>query len=189
MPALYTSMNQPDSTPPHADAAVAAPAEAAHSTPISHARRNLFAVAVFLVAVLLFTSAFRLAVVRGDSMLPTYQDGQMVLVNKIRAVNGPLHRGDVVLVEHGNDVLIKRVVFLPGDEVPPRDSWMFRRVMEFFDIAKPDMQGPPFPRLKVPSGFLVVLGDNRSVSEDSRAFGPVKENEVIGRVVNAPPKP
>jgi len=154
-----------------------------------HARRNVIAVAVFLVVVLVFTSTFRLAVVRGDSMLPTYRDGQMVLVNKIHAVNGPIQRGDVVLVGHGNDILIKRVAFLPGDTIPPRDNWMFRRVAEFFDIQRPGTTDPPMPLMKVPPGFLVVLGDNRRVSEDSRAFGPVKEGEVIGRVVNAPPKP
>jgi signal peptidase I len=181
-------MSHLDSTP-QIDAGEPIRAVEPQSRPASHARRNIIAVSVFLVAVLLFTSAFRLAVVRGDSMLPTYRDGQFVLVNKIRAVNGPLHRGDVVLVEHGNDVLIKRVAYLPGDEVAPRDSWMFRRVMEFFDIAKPAPQGPPFPRLKVPPGFLVVLGDNRRVSEDSRIFGPVKENEIIGRVINAPARP
>jgi signal peptidase I len=156
---------------------------------VSHARRNLVAVGVFLVVVALFTSTFRLAVVRGDSMLPTYKDGQVVLVNKIRASRGPLQRGDVILIEQGRDVIIKRVAFLAGDVIPPRETWMFRRVTEFFDIEKPGSQGPPIPLLKVPPGFIVVLGDNRRVSEDSRVFGPVKENEVIGRVVNAPPKP
>jgi signal peptidase I len=184
-------MSESDSAPTQAAEAAPPPEgdRAAKTVARSHARRNLFAVGVFVVVVILFTSTFRLAVVRGESMLPTYRDGQLVLVNKVRALNGPLNRGDVVLVEHGNDVLIKRVAFLPGDEIPPRDTWMFRRVLEFFDVLPPTPNGPPFSRLKVPPGFLVVLGDNRRVSEDSRAFGPVKENEVIGRVVNAPSKP
>ncbi len=154
-----------------------------------HAKRNVFAVAVFLVVVILFTATFKMAVVRGDSMLPTYRDGQLLLINKIRALHGPLKRNDVVLVEHGNDVLIKRVVYLPGDIVPAQDSFQFRRVMEFFDIVRPGPNEPRYPGLKVPEGFIVILGDNRRVSEDSRLFGPVKEGDVIGRVVNAPSKP
>jgi signal peptidase I len=165
------------------------PQPSARAPQHSHGRRNLFAVATFLLVVLLFTSTFRLAVVRGDSMLPTYKDGQMVLVNKIGASSNSLKPGDVVLIDHGRDVLIKRVAYLPGDVIPPRDTWMFRRVTEFFDIQQPTPAGPPIPLLKVPPGFLVVLGDNRRVSEDSRLFGPVKANEVIGRVVNAPAKP
>jgi signal peptidase I len=181
-------MSDSESAPAHAAETTPAP-DAPRAVAQSHARRNLFAIGVFVVVVILFTSTFRLAMVRGESMLPTYKDGQLVLVNKVRALHGPLNRGDVVLVEHGNDVLIKRIAYLPGDEIAPRDTWMFRRVLEFFDVLPPTPNGPPFSRLKVPPGFLVVLGDNRRVSEDSRAFGPVKENEIIGRVVNAPSKP
>jgi signal peptidase I len=156
---------------------------------VSHGRRNAFAIAVFLVVVILFSFTFKMAVVRGDSMLPTYHDGQYLLVNKMRALTGKLHRGDVVLISHANDVLVKRVAYLPGDVIPAEEYFSFMRVAEFFDIARPGVQGSSFPSLKVPENYIVVLGDNRRVSEDSRLFGPVKEGDVIGRVVNAPPKP
>ena len=121
-------------------------------------------------------------------MLPTFRDGQIVLVSKMRAINGPLRRGDVVLVDRGHDVLIKRVVYLPGDVIPPEESMRFRRVAEFFDIVRPDARAQ-FGGLRVPDGYVVILGDNRRVSEDSRLFGPIKEGDIIGRVVNAPAKP
>jgi signal peptidase I, bacterial type len=127
-----------------------------------------------------------MTIVRGDSMLPAYRDGQMVIVNRFMALNGPLRRGDVVLVKTANDVLIKRIVYLPGDTIEPPSSFAFRRVKDYFEVEKAS-KGLGFAfRLKVPSGYAVVLGDNRAVSEDSRIFGPVSLGDILGRVINAP---
>ena len=129
---------------------------------------------------------FRITVVRGDSMLPAYRDGQMVIVNRFPALSGPLRRGDIVLVKTASDVLIKRIAFLPGDTIEPPESFAFRRVKDYFEVERAS-EGPGFPlRLKVPQGYVVVLGDNRAVSEDSRILGPVALGDILGRVMNAP---
>jgi signal peptidase I len=151
-------------------------------------RRQVCAVALFLAVALLFTTNFRMAVVRGDSMLPTYHDGQVVLARRVRPSAADLSRGDVILLRHGNDTLIKRVAMLPGDTISGWDARAFRRVRDYFDETDdPPGGGPLAIRLTVPKGYVVVLGDNRRVSDDSRAFGPVAEKDIIGRVVNAPP--
>lgn len=151
------------------------------------ARRQTIAVMVFVVVALFFAVSFRTAVVKGDSMLPTYHDGQIVLVNRLYRLVSPLRPGDVVLVRKGHEVLIKRVGYVAGDTIDGRSAWSFYRVSEYFDAVPASGASPPL--LRVPPGYVVVLGDNKSISDDSRSFGPVAVRDVLGRVVNAPPKP
>ncbi|HLV78822.1 MAG TPA: signal peptidase I [Chthonomonadaceae bacterium] len=156
-------------------------------------RRQARAVALFLLVVLLFVTSFRMAVVRGNSMEPTYHDGQVVLVRRRGWLSPPLRRGDVVLLRKDRDVIIKRIFRLPGDVVD--DTPLDRRALARGDLADYyEQQTLPTPRgpethLTVPDHFLVVLGDNARVSEDSRIFGPVPERDVLGTVIGAPPSP
>lgn len=129
-----------------------------------------------IVAVLL--SMFRVAMVKGESMMPTMHDGQFVLATRRLS---RLHRGDVVLVRRRPGTLIKRVAYLPGDCVSVLDRELFAGVEDYFD----HMQGC----LVVPRGRVVVLGDNRPNSEDSRHFGPVAVRDIIGKVIGSPSAP
>lgn len=107
------------------------------------------------------------AVVRGQSMMPTFVDGQRVLTR--RAVRGRIRVGDVIVFRVRSPVTppvagtpwyrIKRVVAVAGDPLP---AWL-----------------PGGPSATVPAGHLVVTGDNPN-SEDSRHFGPVRESAVLG---------
>jgi signal peptidase I len=161
-------------------------------TPMSRqTRRQTIFVFVFLIVVLLFVMTFRLGAVRGESMQPTYVEGQAVLVLRRNWLNSGLKRGDVVLVKHGRDVLIKRIYRLPGEEIDGRVT-AFLRNSSIYDLSDyyeqvPNKAGEP--RLLVPQGFVVLLGDNPRASEDSRQFGPVPIRDIIGTVVNAPPPP
>jgi signal peptidase I len=148
-------------------------------------RRQVIAVAIFLAVVLAFVTVFRVAIVRGDSMLPTYKDGDFLLVNRMTALGGPLARGDVVLIRMGDEVLVKRITHLPGDRLSDFEAFAFRRVRMFFEPLEKTTGREP---LAVPAGFVVVVGDNRRASSDSRRFGPVPVGDVLGRVVGAPPR-
>ncbi|MBO2445909.1 hypothetical protein J4573_02295 [Actinomadura barringtoniae] len=117
---------------------------------------------------------FLSVLVEGSSMEPTLHAGQRVLVR--RAEVAELRRGQVVVVAHPPDGppradappwLIKRVAALPGDPVPREAVPALRHVME--------------PR--VPAGRLVLLGDNRAASFDSRRVGYFSSNTLLGRVV------
>lgn len=149
-------------------------------------RRQWYVLFGFCVFALLVFLNFRLTVVRGDSMDPTYRDGQIVLALRLYRLLGGLKKGDVVIVRVDSDILIKRVAYLPGETLSPRASLRFLSVRDYFD--RPDNPQTSY-QVKVPQGSIVVLGDNRQVSEDSRAFGPVRLSDVLGRVVNAPPAP
>ncbi len=147
-----------------------------------HKRRHLLAAVSFVILLVFLLTEFRIAVVHGDSMLPTYKNGQMVLVNRL--AGSRLKHGDVVLVKSNAEVLIKRVYRLPGEVLSLRDAYRFRRAAEYFEPTHRS-EAP----LRVPDGRVVVLGDNSAVSDDSRSFGPIALGDIDGKIVNAPPPP
>ena len=151
------------------------------------ARKKLVGVVVLVCTVLFFTMAFKVTVVHGDSMLPTYTSGTVVLVSKIDAFNGSLHKGEVVLARLGSEVLIKRVTHLAGEVLSGSDAAAFQAARERFD--RPGPPANPAFDLRVPANCVVVEGDNHKESEDSRKFGPVPVTDILGKVLNAPSAP
>lgn len=118
-----------------------------------------------------FVRNFTTVVVSGPSMLPTLRSGDRVLASKAYWLVGGIRRKDIVVVKDDNSTgyIIKRVVFLPGETV------------DFYNAPKTwRLKDGPFV---VPADSYYVLGDNREVSEDSRVFGPVDKNRIIGKVV------
>ena len=155
-------------------------------------RRQTVFVGVFLVVVLLFVVTFRLGIVRGESMMPTYLNGQSVLVRRRNGLNSHLKHGDVVVLTHGREAIIKRIAYLPGEEIKDPQLLHASQIRDLNDYYEqpPQIQKPNGPRrIFVPENFIVVLGDNPRVSEDSRFFGPVPLRDVLGTVVAAPPAP
>ena len=95
----------------------------------------------------------------------------------------PPRRGDVVVVERpeGEESLIKRVVALPGEEIQVRDG---RALVDGRPAEEPwvtNFGGRDYLPAVVPPGHVFVLGDNRPVSYDSRAIGPVPVASIRGR--------
>ncbi len=142
------------------------------------------AVIIALLINLMLAQATR---VYGQSMEPNLHSNQRLVVEKISynrwwAVRSP-QRGDVVVfrVDPNTDLLIKRVIGLPGDRVEIRAGQVFINGQHFNEpyIAQPSYgdYGP----VDVPPLHIFVLGDNRGFSNDSRAFGPLPLDAVIGR--------
>ncbi|MEU9145835.1 S26 family signal peptidase [Streptomyces sp. NPDC048349] len=130
------------------------------------------AVAVLAAAALWWALSRRFVVVtvRGPSMEPAYRDGDRVLVRR----GGPPRNGEVVVAGHPGaarrgeyGLLIKRVAAVPGDRIPR--------------VGVPALARAPGSR--VPDGRLVLLGDNRPVSLDSRELGYFPADRVLGRVL------
>ncbi len=125
--------------------------------------------------------------VHGQSMEPTLHSDQRLVVEKL-SYNNWLHlrspqRGDVVVLRiNGMDeLLIKRVIGLPGDQVEIRDGQVFinhQMLDEPYVVFPADGDYGP---IDVPPLHLFVLGDNRNFSNDSRTFGPIPMKDVIGR--------
>jgi signal peptidase I len=167
-------------------------------TPDERARRRRFAVAVWpLLAVVLAVAALLSEpfTVHSSSMSPTLREGDQILVEKVTPRLRQLGHGDVVvLTAPSTDALmVKRVVALAGDTVGLEDGHLVvngHRVREaYVDLASVD--GVWFGPKTVPRGAVFVLGDDRAGSVDSRAFGAVPDDRVIGRVLvrlrHAPP--
>lgn len=124
--------------------------------------------------------------VEGFSMVPSLQDGEFVLVNRLAYRIGQPQRGDIIVFHHPTDQnqedLIKRVIGLPGDEVKVQDGAVYvngTRLVETYIAAPPAY----IDQRIVPEDSLYVLGDNRNNSSDSHAWGFVPFKDVIGKAV------
>ena len=153
-------------------------------------RRQTVLIGVFLLLVVLFLVFFRMGVVRGESMTPTYVDGQVVLVSRRHSYSPPLRHNDVVLLRKDRDVIIKRVFRLEGEEIDNTFPFVLSRTLfnNLGDYYEHKTEGGHI-RYFVPQGYIVVLGDNLRVSEDSRFFGPVPVRDVLGTAVASPGPP
>ncbi len=129
--------------------------------------------------------------VNGASMVPTYYDGEYLIVDEITyRFNAPM-RGDVIVFEYPEDhtqFFIKRVIGLPGERVVINDGFVI-----IYNDARPDGMVLEEPYLLPETTTLAtvdttlgedeffVLGDNRNHSLDSRRFGVLHADEIIGR--------
>jgi signal peptidase I len=137
-----------------------------------------------LLTVLCHELLLTVFVVQGASMEPTLRQEQRVLV--LRRF-GKVKRGDLVVFRNpfaGDQVLVKRVLALPGETIFVRDGQLY---VDDLLRAEPYVKaGTTVVRLeeqRLPENTYFVLGDNRNASVDSRKFGPIERNLLIGKVV------
>jgi signal peptidase I len=124
--------------------------------------------------------------VQGFSMVPSLQDGEFVLVNRLAYRFGQPQRGDIIVFHHPSDQnqedLVKRVIGLPGDEVKVEGGAVYVngiKLKETYINAEPAYTDEK----TVPEGQLYVLGDNRNSSSDSHAWGFVPYKQIIGSAI------
>lgn len=126
-------------------------------------------------------------IVEGSSMRPTFDGGERVLVNRVAYRIGEPNHGDLVVASvSGQDGVrldvIKRVIGLPGEIIEVRGCRVYIDGQPMGDGKQPYLCGPSASSLQVPANHVFLLGDNRGGSYDSRFFGPVSLNDVVGRV-------
>ncbi len=118
--------------------------------------------------------------ISGNSMLPHYTDGDRVLVTTW----GPVDVGDAVIVRFAGETLIKRVVAGPGDVLELRDGQIVRNGASADDpVPMTYRDGSCLTRRALGDDEYFILGDNRRVSVDSRTFGPLHREDIVGRVI------
>jgi signal peptidase I len=153
----------------------------------------ILAVGLYLVIQTFLVGTFRVEQV---SMLPTLQQGQHLLVDKLTPRFDPYSRGDIVVfhapgTDPGSIPYIKRVIGVAGDHVALEDG---KVVVNGVALDEPYLSddgrdhGATLPEdgtteWVVPAGDIFVMGDHRARSVDSRTFGPVAVDQVIGRAV------
>jgi len=140
------------------------------------------AVLIALVVYFFLAQATR---VYGQSMEPTLHTNDRVILDKLTYRFRPPHRGDVVVIQVQKDGprLIKRIVGLPGETISIHDGKVF---IDGKPLEEPYLNQPTtglMPPRHIPPGHYFVLGDNRRASNDSRSFGPVARDHILGRAV------
>jgi signal peptidase I len=172
------------------------PAPAVPATPNLTAPRILPVLSVWLrdLIISLAISAFIIIFlyqpvkVEGTSMMPSLDDQERIFVNKFVYHLEPIGRGDIVVFRYPRDPsksFIKRVIGLAGDRIQIDDGRVFvngKLLEEDYVPSKYDDQRS-YPELVVPPNSYFVLGDHRTMSNDSRDFGPVDASFIYGKAV------
>ncbi len=153
----------------------------------------VIALSIFLVVYLFLLQPHQ---VNGQSMVPNFQSGEYVLTDKISYQIGQPKRGDVVVFHAppaahcpkgtGCD-FIKRVLGLPGETIQVKNDHVFVNSVPLEELYIPDdfeTSAGDFTRhrtITLSQDEYFVCGDNRPYSSDSRAWGPIKKDDIVGR--------
>src|SRR5581483_10192950 len=128
------------------------------------------------------------AKVEGTSRMPSLEDQERIFVNKFVYRLEPIGRGDIVVFRYPRDPsksYIKRVIGVTGDRIRIDNGQVYvngkRLGEDYVPLQYEDERS--YPEIVVPRNYYFVLGDHRSMSNDSRDFGPVKESFIYGKAV------
>jgi signal peptidase I len=187
--------SEPHASGSHIPSAPAPPAQPAHISPARSAlaltlywmRDLLLSVAIAIVVILFLYQPVK---VEGTSMMPALEDQERIFINKYvyRFGIGEILRGDMVVFHYPNDPsksYIKRVIGLPGDTVAVEDGVVYvngKRLDEDY-VPEQYRDRQSMPLMRIPAEHFFVLGDHRSSSNDSRAWGPVHRQYIYGKAV------
>jgi signal peptidase I len=124
--------------------------------------------------------------VEGTSMMPSLDDQERIFVNKLVYRLEPIQRGDIVVFRYPRDPsksFIKRVIGLAGDHIRIDEGRVYvngkRLEEDYVPQVYEDLRS--YPEMVVPPDSYFVLGDHRSLSNDSRDFGPVNQSKISGK--------
>ena len=124
--------------------------------------------------------------VEGTSMLPVLEDQDRLFINKLAFRVGEIHRGDVIVFQYPRDQTksyIKRVIALPGDAIRINHGEVLVNGKKLVESYVPTRftDDRSLPEMTVPDNEYFVMGDHRSISSDSRDFGPVERGLIYGK--------
>ena len=144
---------------------------------------KVFGLAIILAFVI--TLFIKPTLVRGDSMVPTLKEGQILLLNKYTYRFNDIKRNDIIVIKVGKSEIIKRVIGLPGETIEYKDNILYingEAVEDKYNTETGDFTLKGICNCdKIPEGKYLVLGDNRVVSSDSRIIGLIDKKEIIGK--------
>jgi signal peptidase I len=126
--------------------------------------------------------------VEGTSMMPGLEDQERIFVNKFVYRWEPIQRGDIVVFRYPRDTTksyIKRVIGVAGDRIRIENGQVFvnDELLDEDYVPNEYADARSYPETTVPSHSFFVLGDHRTMSNDSRDFGSVNERYIYGKAV------
>src|SRR5215831_3196009 len=148
-------------------------------------RDLVFALFFSFVIILFFYQPVK---VEGGSMEPGLEDQERIFINKLVYRFESIERGDIVVFHYPRDTrksFIKRVIGLPGDRVRISYGHVYVNGKALTESYVPEefLDTKSHPETVIPPDTYFVLGDHRSMSNDSREFGPVARRYIYGKAV------
>lgn len=152
-----------------------------------------FALAIVITLVVVnYVGQFTL--VRGNSMLPTLKNNDVLIIEKLTQRFGHIKPGDIIVVKipdilgNGKTYAVKRVIAVEGQSVEIKNGKVFvdgKELQEPYTTGDETFATGEFSNMVVPENCIYVLGDNRlpGASKDSRTFGPIDISKITGRVI------
>ena len=137
----------------------------------------LVVVGVFLVV--MFVVTFQQVI--GPSMEPTFNEGDVLLLDKLSYRFFKPSRNDIVVIEEDSKNMIKRIIGLPGETISYKDNILYIDG-ESYKETNITVETADFEAVTLGSDEYFVMGDNRINSSDSREFGAVDRKHIVGRV-------
>ncbi|WP_211748378.1 signal peptidase I [Paenibacillus sp. Marseille-Q4541] len=144
----------------------------------------------FVIMLLLNLFVFNISIVKGESMQPTLTEQNRLFINKIIYEFEQPGRQDVIVLHdpsNGPDrkeFLVKRVIGIPGDLIEIRDHVLYvNGEAQNESYTDTIIEDPDFGPIKLQEDHYFVMGDNRhaGMSKDSRSFGSVTADKIVGR--------
>ena len=137
-------------------------------------------IVIVVVVVLIRTFIITPVRVDGDSMKNTLKNGDILLLYKLSSID----RFDIIVLdeEKDNEKIIKRVIGLPGETVAIKKGKIYINDKVSDDECAYG-QTSDYNKVTLRDDEYFILGDNRLISKDSRYFGPIKDNEIKGKIV------
>ena len=146
-------------------------------------------VIVIVIILVLMIYVVSVTQVVGNSMYSTLNNGDVLILNKLKYRFSEVERGDIISLEYEDTkYLIKRVIGVPGDTISISDNTVYVNGEVYIenyleeDLEYDDFQLSSLGYQTIPADMYFVLGDNREDSLDSREIGLVSKDEVIGKV-------
>ncbi len=118
--------------------------------------------------------------VNGSSMHNTLHDKDIMILNEIVYRFNDIKRYDIVVVEARGELLIKRVIALPGESISCKDGYLYingKKTKDKYAYTETE----DFKEVKVGKNEYFVMGDNRGDSLDSRVLGAFKKQDILGK--------
>ncbi|MCI0540813.1 MAG: signal peptidase I [Verrucomicrobiales bacterium] len=138
-----------------------------------------------LCGVALLQTQFGLNLVVGESMWPTFETGDLLLIRKRAFPGGDPQRGDIVVARYRGELIVKRVVGLPGEEVHVKNGDLFVDDALLVENHFIKRGGLEVGKGKLVEGKFAILGDNRDLPSSQTVHAVVSKDQIVGKVIFA----
>ena len=140
-------------------------------------------ITIVIIIIILKIFVFNFILVKGDSMKPKYKKNDFMFLNKIIYRCSNIKRQEVVVIKYKDNDLIKRIIGLPNDKIKVENGKLYINNKEVKEnYINSYTASYDFDEITLKDNEYFVMGDNRYNSYDSRNFGTIMKNNIIGRV-------